>query len=307
MTSVSKVTLNGQTLMDATSATANASKIVSPYTAMTANGEITEGIADVGFFDDFPVHDGDSHVWISVTEDYLRTVGDVMIYFWQSAKNLVQINWGDGTAPETVDINGQVSPTHTYARAGEYRIDLHVTDDSKTMHFGNSTETIAGRFVDTNYRGYASAPLMHSIETGNRVDYILNGGNVGTRRADFSQSVLVTECPSVQNNYVLTYLRLPPNITRMGSVYQFHNTQCLTEIIIPESLTAVPERLDGSYALTTLIMKPTTPPALGSARIRVKDILKIYVPYSEDHSILNAYKTATNWSTYADYMIEEEP
>lgn len=32
----------------------------------------------------------------------------------------------------------------------------------------------------------------------------------------------------------------------------------------------------------------------------------IYVPYSQDHSILNAYKTASNWSTYANQMIEME-
>jgi len=31
----------------------------------------------------------------------------------------------------------------------------------------------------------------------------------------------------------------------------------------------------------------------------------IYVPYSADHSILEAYKTANNWSTYATYMQEE--
>ena len=31
----------------------------------------------------------------------------------------------------------------------------------------------------------------------------------------------------------------------------------------------------------------------------------IYVPYSADHSILESYKTASNWSTYASYMQEE--
>ena len=33
--------------------------------------------------------------------------------------------------------------------------------------------------------------------------------------------------------------------------------------------------------------------------------IKVYVPYSSDHSILEAYKTATNWSTYASLMVEE--
>lgn len=31
---------------------------------------------------------------------------------------------------------------------------------------------------------------------------------------------------------------------------------------------------------------------------------KIYVPASNDDSIINAYKAATNWSSYADYIVE---
>lgn len=48
MTAVSKVTLNGTTLMDATTATASANEIISPYTAMTADGVMTTGTASGG-------------------------------------------------------------------------------------------------------------------------------------------------------------------------------------------------------------------------------------------------------------------
>lgn len=43
MPNVSKVILNGTTLMDVTSATATADKIISPYTAMLADGVMTTG------------------------------------------------------------------------------------------------------------------------------------------------------------------------------------------------------------------------------------------------------------------------
>jgi hypothetical protein len=49
MTAVSKVTLNGQTLMDATTATASANEIISPYTAMTADGVMTTGSAEISW------------------------------------------------------------------------------------------------------------------------------------------------------------------------------------------------------------------------------------------------------------------
>jgi hypothetical protein len=54
-------------------------------------------------------------------------------------------------------------------------------------------------------------------------------------------------------------------------------------------------------------LAPTTPPTLGTGVFNnIVDDCVIYVPYSEDHSILNAYKTAANWSTYAS-KIQEEP
>lgn len=48
MTAVSKVTLNGTTLMDATTATATASEILESYTAMLADGVMTTGTASGG-------------------------------------------------------------------------------------------------------------------------------------------------------------------------------------------------------------------------------------------------------------------
>jgi hypothetical protein len=53
--------------------------------------------------------------------------------------------------------------------------------------------------------------------------------------------------------------------------------------------------------------KPTAPPALANtnAFANISTDCKIYVPYSADHSILEAYKTETNWSSYASKMQEE--
>ena len=34
---------------------------------------------------------------------------------------------------------------------------------------------------------------------------------------------------------------------------------------------------------------------------------RIYVPWSEDHSVLNAYKTADGWSSYAGQIYESDP
>ena len=54
-------------------------------------------------------------------------------------------------------------------------------------------------------------------------------------------------------------------------------------------------------------MKPTTPPTLANSNAfsSIASDCVIYVPYSEDHSILAAYQAASNWSTYASRMVEE--
>ena len=55
----------------------------------------------------------------------------------------------------------------------------------------------------------------------------------------------------------------------------------------------------------------TTPPTLGGTNVfrdigsKLSNPTVFYVPYSSDHSILAAYQSATNWSTYASQMQEE--
>lgn len=76
----------------------------------------------------------------------------------------------------------------------------------------------------------------------------------------------------------------------------------MKKVVIPASVTTI-----NAYAFLdyrgTLYLLPTTPPTLDNTNaINMFD--KICVPYSSDHSILDAYKTATNWSTYASKMEE---
>ena len=64
-------------------------------------------------------------------------------------------------------------------------------------------------------------------------------------------------------------------------------------------------------SLNEVFCKPTTPP--GRANEQYYGIFdnnapdrKIYVPASEDDSIIKAYKAASYWSSYKDYIFEEE-
>lgn len=77
----------------------------------------------------------------------------------------------------------------------------------------------------------------------------------------------------------------------------FRGCSSLTSIEIPKIVTSIErEAFCDCNSLTSVTVLATTPPTLGTdAFTDTHSDLKIYVPSGS----VNAYKTATNWSTYA--------
>lgn len=105
------------------------------------------------------------------------------------------------------------------------------------------------------------------------------------------------------NCRALENVSIPSGVTSIGS-RAFYWCLSLETLVIPESVTSI----SGSAFATCTAMQeyhflPTTPPTLGTNVFSsIQSGTKIYVPVGS----LEAYQTATNWSTYASYM-EEEP
>lgn len=100
----------------------------------------------------------------------------------------------------------------------------------------------------------------------------------------------------------LTDYTIPDNVTIIGSD-AFVHCSTLTSITIPQSVKTIENAFGNCSSLNSVYCKATTPPSLGEfAFVNHSKELKIYVPASDDDSILSAYKTA--WSEYAD-VIEE--
>ena len=104
------------------------------------------------------------------------------------------------------------------------------------------------------------------------------------------------------NGCKITELELPDSLKTIGGEFLTDNR--LTELTIPAKVTSI-----GSYfmwynkGLSKVMMKPTTPPTLGSnAFENVSSSFVITVPKGS----LDAYKTATNWAEFADRMQEAE-
>ena len=99
----------------------------------------------------------------------------------------------------------------------------------------------------------------------------------------------------------LTSIDMPEGVTSLG-MNCFSYCTSLASITIPEGVTSI-----GGYCflgcskLASVTMLPTTPPTLGSNAFGgTASGLVITVP----KGTLDAYKAATNWSAYADNMVE---
>lgn len=105
-------------------------------------------------------------------------------------------------------------------------------------------------------------------------------------------------------NYSLTEIDLPNTLTTIGTA--FANNYLLHKITIPSGVTSITTPFGSCYSLREIHLLSTTPPTISTSTFSaIPSDAKIYVPYSADHSILEAYKTASNWSTYASYIVEE--
>ena len=120
----------------------------------------------------------------------------------------------------------------------------------------------------------------------------------------------LTSIPSTffSNCYALKSISIPDSVTTI-SISAFSSCRRLSRVTIPSGVTNIATMaFQNCYGMSEYHLKPTTPPSLASTNVffSIPNDCKIYVPYSEDHSILEAYKAATNWSTYASRMVEED-
>lgn len=166
------------------------------------------------------------------------------------------------------------------------------SDSSVTSAECDSTSEIVQNEINTTN--------LVSLEIGDCVTSI--GDYAFTSCSGLTSCTIGSDVTSIgemafRNCNSLTSITIPNSVTRI-SYGAFIYCTSLTSIDIPSGVTSI-----GSYAfrycsgLTSVTVEATTPPSLGGTSVFADtNNCPIYVPASS----VEAYKTATNWSTYAD-------
>lgn len=260
------------------------------------------------------ITDGKMHVWVDIPKDATGEWLNMPLRWTQTASNGVEVDWGDGTAPTTYSGTGAANHFHQYAQGGKYEIKISVLNGE--IKFDDSTPTTIGwdaiyGSADKigNYWCYRIVGIYCPFEITTIADSFFRT-MYGLRFLAFPNARLTQiNQRLVQNASRLLYIDLggkQGTITTI-SQYAFYGACGLASITIPESVTSIGQYAFGSsWGIDEYHFKRTTPPTIAASGTNIfSNILsgtKIYVPQGS----LNAYKTATNWSSVASY-IQEEP
>ena len=226
--------------------------------------------------------DGKTRIYIRLEEGRMSPMLGVC------PNGTVTVDWGDGTTPDTLTGTSTTTvkwtPNHAYAAPGEYVIKLTV--DGTMGSYGNSSSNGGSAILrysssDDN-RNYAYQNSVQKIEIGNGVTSI--------------GSYTFKSC------YSLASITIPDSVTSIGD-YALSGCSSLASITIPDGVTSI-----GNYAFYKCygvafydFTTCTTVPTLASTNTfsGISADCQIRVPAA----LVGAWKTATNWSTYADHIV----
>ena len=246
----------------------------------------------------------------------------------------VTVDWGDGTTPDTLtgtDVTTvKWTPNHAYAAPGEYVIKLTV--DGTMGFYGEFSLTSASAILryssSGDNRNYVYRSSVQKIEIGNGVT------SIGNSAFYSCYSLASITIPNGVTNivgsafyscYSLASITIPNGVTNIVDS-AFNNCRSLASITIPNGITSIGDSaFNNCYSLASITMPNgitsvgdsafkncrgvafydftacTTVPTLASttAFTGIPADCQIRVPAA----LVDAWKAATNWSTYASHIV----
>ena len=249
--------------------------------------------------------DGDTRLYIRIATEGRMTVP---LRWSQTVANGVSIDWGDDSTIRSIGGTGNKSDIHTYAKPGDYVIRLKTVNDC-TLGLGTTTATssycvMGSSSNSSSNNGIVYCNMLQKVEIGNGVTSI--GDYVFNNCSSLVSVIIGNSVTSIGNGvlyycYSLASVSIPNSVTSIGT-YAFNNCYSLASVSIPNSVTSI-----GSSAFAYCygmaiydFTKHTSVPTLSNTNtFTIPSDCVIKVP----SSLLEEWKAATNWSTYASQIV----
>ena len=197
--------------------------------------------------------DGKTRLYIRIAAEGRMSVP---LHITQTVANGVTIDWGDGSAIQTLARTGKVNATHTYANIGDYVITLDPVDGC-TLELGAGTSTYS--------------VLGGSSNTSKVYNNMLQGVQVGIGVITISSSAFYY-CRS------LTSITIPNSVTSIGNS-AFQHCSSLTSITIPDSVTSIASgAFDSCYSLTSVTIPNSLTRIDGSVFNSCSSLTSVTIP-----------------------------
>ena len=242
---------------------------------ITENG-VTEVTADAGFTglskvivntnvassgggggSDMPViGDGKTYLYITIAAEGRM---NVPLYFSQTVSNGVTIDWGDGSAPQTLSGTGSQYPSHKYAEIGDYVISLDPVDGC-TLGLGRNRQS-SNVVADLTYgTGKVESGRLRMVEIGKNVPII---DNYAFYRCRALSAIVIPNTVTSIGNYAfeqcnsVLHIAIPNTVTSIGN-YAFSGCSSLTEMDIPSGVTSIKSyMIQNGYSLARINIPST--------------------------------------------------
>lgn len=268
--------------------------------ALCRGGGGNSGGGSGGGGDNFPIGDGNTHIWISLAEG--RTSPMVGL----AVNGTVTVDWGDGSEPDTLTGTSTsavvYTPVHEYGKAGDYVITLIV--DGEICFIGISQ----GTYLLVNTANMGGGEYRGAIQ---KCEFADTGTILGAMALGLTPSLTSVKFPADavavpdQMFYSCTAIRsvtIPEGITTVG-VGAFRLCSSLVNVHFPNSVMNISKeafyqcRGVGYYDFSKHTNVPTLM-ATSAFQLLPADC-QIRVPAA----LADEWKAATNWATYADYIV----
>lgn len=207
------------------------------------------GVIDIGAT--YITDDGNTRLYITIDSELKKGVA---VCFEQTVSRGVTVDWGDGSATETISNTGEKQFIHTYANIGDYVITLKVTSGKLSLGWDSMNYCVLGSTSSQGTSDMARLSMLRKVAIGKNCNAI---GYAFYYMPRLECVIIPKEVTILNNNvlysaFALGGLVIPRGVTSTGN-YALYYLHGLRRISIPNSVNSMALGLGYAYNLRRLI------------------------------------------------------